>query len=132
MILIVNQLSIFVENSPGKIGRISEILYAGGIKIEAMMITDAGEFGIIKLVLDNSEKAKAQLVKNGFTVSQTDVIIIKKEKAAPYDVFILTEALKKSNINVQYAYGFISEETFIVFKTSDQKKALKILQNVCN
>jgi hypothetical protein len=92
------------------------------------MIVDAGEFGIIKLLVNNPKKGKEQLVKNGFTISEADVMVIRKEYAMPDDILLMAKRLKESNINVQYAYGFSSKETLIVLKTNDDTKAVKTLQ----
>jgi hypothetical protein len=130
MISILKQISIFIENKPGKIGKISEVLHDIGVRIEAMMIEDSGEFGVVKLILNDYNRGKEELARNGFTVSEIDVISIRKEHAGSDDIMLVAKKLKESNINVQYAYGFTSKETLIVLRTNDQTKTLEVLKTM--
>ena len=130
MISILKQISIFIENKPGKIGKISEVLHDIGVRIEAMMIEDSGEFGVVKLILNDYNRGKEELTRNGFTVSEIDVISIRKEHAGSDDIMLVAKKLKESNINVQYAYGFTSKETLIVLRTNDLTKTLEVLKTM--
>ena len=130
MISIAKQISIFMENKPGRIGKIARTLGDVEVRIEAMMIADAGEFGIIKLIVHNHEKGKDQLISGGFTVAEADVIVIRKEYADRDDILQLAMELEKANINTQYAYGFTSKETLIVMKTDDFAETLEVLKRI--
>jgi len=73
----VKQISIFVENKPGKISKITEILKKEGINLRAMTIVDSGNFGIIRITTDKNEKAYNALKRNNFLVSMQEVVIVE-------------------------------------------------------
>jgi hypothetical protein len=130
MISILKQISIFIENKPGRIGKISKVLHNRGVRIEAIMIEDFGEFGVVKLILSDYNSGKEELTRNGFTISEVEVISIRRSHAGPDDIMLVANKLKESNINVQYAYGFTSKETLIVLRTNDQTKTLEVLEKM--
>ena len=70
----IKQLSVFVENKEGKLREITDILAKAGIDIRALSIADTSEFGILRLIVRDPQKAKALLEKNGFVATINDVV----------------------------------------------------------
>ncbi|MEM4297239.1 MAG: acetolactate synthase, partial [Nitrososphaerota archaeon] len=95
-------------------------------KIKAFMIADAGDFGIIHLIVDDPKKGEQQLVKEGFTVSTSKTVKIdhiKNDSVIEQTALILGEAAK----NIRYAYGFVSEDGCLILRTEAVEEALEIL-----
>jgi hypothetical protein len=127
----VKQISIFVENKPGKISKITEILGKNKINLKAMTIADSGSFGIIKIMTDNNQKAYEVLKDNNFLVSLQDVVVVEiPDKVGSFHK--VAKILEKNDINIEDAYGFITQEgvkAVLILKVKDTKKVEEILKN---
>jgi len=125
------QLSIFVENKPGKISKITGILEKGNINLKAMSIADSGNFGIIKIITDKNEKAYKELRKNNFLVSMQKVVVVEiPDKVGSFHK--IAKILEKNKINIQDSYGFIIEEgekACLILKVEETEKVEKILKD---
>jgi len=103
------QLSIFVENKPGKVNKITGILEKAKINMKAMTIADSGSFGIIKLITDDNAKAFDILRKKNFLVSLQNVVVVEMaDKVGAFHK--VARILEDGGINIEDAYGFIMEE----------------------
>lgn len=126
------QLSIFVENKPGKVNKITGILEKAKVNMKAMTIADSGSFGIIKLITDDNEKAFDVLKSKNFLVSFQDVIVVEMpDKIGSFHR--VAKILEDVGINIEDAYGFIMEEgerAALILKVADEdiEKAEKTLQ----
>lgn len=125
----INQLSIFAENSPGALFEVTDILGHAGVDIRAMSIADTEDFGIMRLIVNDIEKAKDALTKNSYVFSQTPVIA-----AAVFDrPGALTEIMKllsENEINIEYMYAFVTiakQHAYAVLRVEDNDRAEKIL-----
>lgn len=103
-----NEIRVFVENKPGKLSRISEILGKAQIDLLAMEIADEGQFGVLKLLMAEPERAREVLEQAGMTVAFNKVAVIEIPDH-PGGLAQLAKALEKSGINVTDAYGCILE-----------------------
>lgn len=126
----INQLSIFVENKAGALGEITHILAKEGVDIRAMSIADTRDFGILRLIVSDEEKAKKALKENDCIVSITEVvgIAISDEPGALANVMDL---LFNNGINVEYMYAFITiskKYAYVVVRVEDNNKAMKVLE----
>ena len=72
--MVIKQLSVFVENQPGRLAEVTDVLSKNDIDIRALSIADTTNFGILRLIVDHPARAESRLKEQGFTVSQTDVI----------------------------------------------------------
>ena len=126
----INQISIFIENTKGRLAEVCTILGENNINIRALTIAESPEFGILRVVLDNPEKAKEVLKKNGFIATSADIVAVEVSD----DPGGLAKALKifaDNDINVQYMYGFVEKATdkaLMVFKFDDIDKAIDVLK----
>jgi len=124
------QISIFVENKPGKISAITEVLLKANINLKAMTIADSGSFGIIKIMTDDNEKAYKVLKEKKFLVSYQKVVVVEipDEVGSFHKV---AKVLEKNKINIEDAYGFIMDEgvkAALILKVSEPEKVEKILK----
>jgi hypothetical protein len=103
------QISIFVENKPGKVNKITGILEKAKINMKAMTIADSGSFGIIKLITDDNEKAFNILREKNFLVSFQNVVVVEiPDSVGAFHK--VAKILEDRDINIEDAYGFIMEE----------------------
>jgi hypothetical protein len=125
----LKQISIFVENKPGRVCAIMEALAEARIDIRAMTIADTAEFGIVRLIVNDAEKAAAVLRAGDFTARISEVIgiSIPDQFGALYDVVKL---LGENDINIEYSYSLMGKshaEADIVIKVKNAEKAMEIL-----
>ena len=102
------QLTIFLENRPGRMKSISDVLLENNLNIWAFTIQDRGEFGLMKLIVDKPEKAHLILADRGFACVLKDVLAVIAEDDQPGNLDKLTTALLEKGVNIKDAYGFVS------------------------
>lgn len=127
----LRQISIFAENKPGKIEKITKVLADGGINILAISISSSGDFGVIKFIVDKPFEARDLLIKNGFTVSLNEVLAIELIDK-PGDLHRVTSALLKCGINIENAHVFVVNEraqSYLIVEVEDVQEAKKKLEN---
>jgi hypothetical protein len=125
----LKQISLFVENKPGRMAKVSKTLSDAGVNIRAMTIAEAGDFGVIRMVVDDSEKGYQVLHDSGFTVSMTDVLAVEM-KDSPGGLYEIVNALGDNDINVDYAYAFVTakaEKAMLILRVDDIVTARKVL-----
>ncbi len=106
--MIAYQLSIFAENKPGRLAKVTGILRKGKINIRAITISTSDAFGVINALVDDPESARALLEKEGLTVSLKEVIAAVIEDR-PGGLDSLIQLLSERGINIENAYGFVLE-----------------------
>lgn len=126
----IKQVSVFLENKRGRLYEALSAIAKEGINIRALSIADTSEFGILRMIVTDPDKAKEVLEKNEFTVKLTNVVAIAvKDKPGG-----LAEALKyiyDANINIEYIYAFVEksgEKAVVVLRTENLDKTISILQ----
>lgn len=102
------QLTIFLENRPGRIKSISNILVENNLNIWAFTIQDRGEFGLIKLIVDKPQVAQLVLADRGLAVVLKEVLAVVAEADRPGNLDRLTSALLEKGVNIKDAAGFVS------------------------
>jgi len=125
----IKQISLFVENKPGRMAKVSKTLSDAGVNIRAMTIAEAGDFGVIRMVVDNPEKGYRVLHDNGFTVSTTDVLAVEM-KDTPGGLYEIVDTLGSNKINVDYAYAFVTakaQRAMLILRVDDIVKARQAL-----
>jgi len=126
----VEQISIFLENKSGRLADVAEVLAKAGINIRALSLADTTDFGILRLIVNNTEKAKQVLKDNGFTVGKTEVIAVEVPDRPGGLGHILT-VMKEQGINVEYMYAFVQRSggnAVIIFRFDEIEKAIAALQ----
>ncbi len=125
-----HQVSVFAENKPGKITRITEILDRNNITIRAITISSSGDYGIIKLLLDKPAEGNEHLKKEGIASTLKDIVAVTIEDT-PSGFHKAASALSGKNINIEDAYGFTMYEknlTLFVFQVDNIPMTEKILK----
>ncbi len=117
------QLTVFMENRPGRINSVCDVLKRNGLNIWAFTVQDRGEFGLIKLIVDKPAQAQLALAEKGFACAVKDVLAITAPDK-PGNLDKLTSALLKKNVNIKDMYGFVSPNDrqgvcFIEFENPD-------------
>ncbi|MEM4472672.1 MAG: ACT domain-containing protein [Archaeoglobaceae archaeon] len=127
----IKQISVFVENKPGRLASVTGVLFEKGINLRAFMIADAGDFGIIRMVVDRTDDAYKALKDAGFTVAINDVLAVEVEDK-PGELYKIAKALGDEGVNIEYVYAFTSEKhkALIIFRVDDLERAREILERI--
>jgi hypothetical protein len=126
----LNQLSVFLENKPGALSAPCRILADANINIQTFSLADTREFGILRMVVHEWERAKKVLEKNGFAVKVTEVVAIEVADR-PGGLADLLEVLERTGINVEYTYAFTlkhQNKGLLLFRFNDPDAAVKTLE----
>ena len=127
--MVLSQLSVFVENQPGRLWEITNTLAGHGIDIRALSIADTTDFGILRLIVSRPAQAEQVLREQGFTVSQTQVLGIGIQDQ-PGGLSSALLVLKEAGIEVEYMYAFVSkadETAFVILRVEPIARAAEIL-----
>ena len=127
---IQRQVSVAIENQPGRLAAMSRAMAAHGINIKDLSVVDNIEQGMIRMVTSDPAACKALLLKEGFYVVEAEVLVIIL-KDTPGKLAVLCEALGEARINIDYAYGSedpSEEHVRIVMKVSNIEKATEVLR----
>jgi hypothetical protein len=127
--LIIKQISLFAENKPGRLASVANQLKSAGVNIRAFTIAESGDFGIIRMVVDKSDYAHSVLRDAGFTVSETEVLGIEMDDI-PGSMSKIAEVFGEANINLDYAYAFITrkQKALLIVRVNEIERAIKLLQ----
>lgn len=126
----VKQIAVFLENQEGRLSDCCKVLKQAGVNLCSLSIADTKEFGIVRLIVDDNEKAIFALREAGFLSSVVELVAIEvpNKAGALADELI---ALSESGVNIEYMYSFAGTDghTNIGFKTATPEKAVAILQS---
>jgi hypothetical protein len=125
----VRQVSVFSENKPGRIEKITKIFADSEINILAISITSTNGFGIIKLMVDKCDLAYEKLKQAGFTVNLSEVLAIEM-KDSPGGLYEVTHILSQKGVNIENAYVYVAQSrarAFLLVEVKDIEKAKEIL-----
>ena len=125
----VEQISIFIENKSGRLAEVTRILGEVGVNIRALSLADTSDFGILRLIVNDREKAKQVLKDRGFTVSKTEVVAVEVPDK-PGGLSQILQTLDSEAINVEYMYAFVErcgENAVIIFRFDETEKAISAL-----
>ncbi len=125
----VRQISIFAENTKGKLDLITSSIAQAGVDIRAMSVADTQDFGIFRLIVTEPEKAKEALESSGCFVSITEVVGVSMPDV-PGSLAKVVRILANNNINVDYMYAFITvskKNASVVLRVADNEEAERVL-----
>ena len=125
--MIIKQLSVFLENKSGRLHEVSTILGQAGINMSAFSVADTSEFGILRMIVSDHEKAFRVLRENSFSVSLTDVVCLN----CPNQPGALARALQilaDNDISIEYLYAFsVGDAANVVIKPDLLVKCIAVL-----
>lgn len=127
--MITKQVSVFLENKSGRLNEVTRILGEEGINISAFSIADSSDFGVLRMIVPDPDKAVAILREHLFSVQITPVIIITSPNK-PGALSSLLNILSEDGIFIEYIYAFSMKENsaVIVIRPSDINRCLHVLE----
>lgn len=126
----IKQLSVFVENKKGSLHDITDVLAKAGIDLRSMCIADTSDYGIVRIIADDAERAQKVLAEAGHTANVRTVTAF----AVPDQPGGLAKALnllESNGVNIEYLYALVTTATdkaYTVMRTDDTKKAEEVLK----
>lgn len=127
--MLIKQISVFLENKAGRLFSIAEVLGKEGINIRALSMAETADFGIIRLIVDNPEKAAEILKIKGFTVKITSVVAIEVDDR-PGGLSDVLKGMEEAGVNVEYMYAFVEKSknnAIVIFRFENIEKAVELL-----
>ena len=121
----IRQISIYIENKPGHLSAICRALADAGINITTLSLADTSDFGIVRLIVDDNDRARVVLAAKGFPVSIREVVAVCVPDR-PGGMAEVMSTLDAAGVNVEYSYAFAfrkSEKAVLVFRFDDGEKA---------
>jgi len=123
------QISIFLENKAGRLSEVTRILSDAGVNIRALSLADTSDFGVLRLIVDDNEKAENTLKQDGFTVKTTPVVAALVNDR-PGGLHGILDLLTRNGINVEYMYAFVQQSgdnAVMIFRFDKLDEAARIL-----
>ncbi|MGD8251151.1 MAG: ACT domain-containing protein [Desulfobacterales bacterium] len=124
------QISVFLENKAGRLCEVTGVLAKANVNIRALALADTSDFGVLRLIVDDTENAKNVLKNEGFTVGKTDVLAVEVPDR-PGGLYEILHLLQSSSINVEYMYAFVQQSgsnAVMIFRFDNTDHALKVIQ----
>jgi hypothetical protein len=125
----LQQISIFLENKSGRLAEVTALLGKAGVNIRALTLADTADFGILRLIVNDVEKAEKVLKENGFTVGRTDVVAVEVPDRAGGLAEVMND-LGRAGINVEYMYAFVEKSggnAVVIFRFDEPERAVELL-----
>ncbi|MCC8116393.1 MAG: ACT domain-containing protein [Planctomycetes bacterium] len=125
----IQQIAIFMENKPGHLQTICRTLADAGVSITTLSLADTQQYGILRLLTDNPEKAATALSDAGFVVNQTEVLAVEVDDK-PGGLLRILDIISEKNINIEYMYAFTfhrGENAVMVFRFDKPDDAISAL-----
>ncbi len=125
----IKQLSVFIENKPGRLADITEVLAENKIDIRAISVADTSDFGILRIIVDKPDEASAVLKEAGMTVSLSKVIAVGIGDITG-EFARAIRVLAQEKVSVEYVYAFVSRDkgkAYVIIRADDGERAAKVL-----
>ncbi len=124
----IQQISVFLENKPGRLAHVAEVLKNNSINIRALTIADTSDFGILRMIVSNPEQGYEVLKKAGFTVKVNTILAVEIDdrEGLFYDLMNLCD---KNGLNVEYTYSFVeqsSNKAILFLRIENSDKAIEV------
>jgi len=125
----VYQISVFLENRAGQFAEITGILADSGIDLRAISIAETADYGILRMIVDNSQKATATLMQHGYLLTMTPVLVVSVPDQ-PGGIAPVLATLAEGNIDIEYMYSLFTHregKAYIVFRVAEAEKFVSLL-----
>lgn len=130
--MLVKQISIFLENKHGRLAEVTQVLGSNHIDITALSIADTTDFGILRLIVNQPDKARQVLDQSGFAVSINEVIAIEVEDK-PGGLSKALAVLDNKGIGIEYMYAFVgnspSQNAMVILRVENPERAIQVLRD---
>ena len=127
----VEQISVFLENKSGRLSEVTAILSEAKVNIRALALADTSDFGVLRLIVDDTEKARQALKHNGFTVGKTNVVAVEVADR-PGGLHEILTLLHNAELNVEYMYAFVrssGDNAVMIFRIEKDREAVLLLES---
>ena len=122
----VEQLTVFLQNEKGRLMELTKVLADNGINISALSVAENAEYGVMRMLVSDNDKAIDALKKADFSAKKTSVLLVNTPDVPGALMEILTK-LADEGINVSYMYGYSSGDVSnLILKVSDPEKAVSL------
>ncbi len=128
--MVIKQLSVFLENSPGRLKAATKVLAEAKINMRALTLADTADFGVLRIIVDKPEEAMSILKKNHFAVKMTEVLAVEMDDT-PGGLNTVLETLENSLVNIEYMYAFMGSKprkALVIFRVDKLEKAIECLR----
>ena len=125
----VNQISIFLENRTGKLAEITGLLAENKINLRAISIAETADYGVLRIIADDSEKATNVLLNSGNIINMNPVTVVAVPDK-PAGLSELLNMLAKSNVSIEYMYSLFThqnDKAYMVFRVTDYENFIELL-----
>lgn len=125
----IQQITAFIENRPGRLTDILQVLAEHQIDLNGISIADSSDYGLCRMILSDPEKGREVLMENGYIVKSAEVLAIDVHDT-PGGLLDALRALSGIGVNVQYMYAFgtkLSDHAMIILKTDENQRAFQAL-----
>ena len=125
----VYQISVFLENRAGQFAEITMILAENGIDLRAISIAETADYGILRMIVDDAQKATSILMQHGYLLTMTPVLVVSVPDQ-PGGIAPVLATLAEGNIDIEYMYSLfthIAGKAYIVFRVADAEKFIALL-----
>jgi len=126
----LKQISVFIENSPGRLYEVTHALGKAGINLRALTLADVGDYGVLRLLVSDVTAARLIMMKMHLP-ARVDEVVAAEIEDRPGSLAALLKPLLDARVNVSYMYafiGFLSGKAVMIFRFSDNDRAVEILQ----
>lgn len=125
----VQQISVFLENRSGQLAEVTRVLADNGIDMRAISIAETSDYGVLRLIVDDTEKATSILLSHGFILSMTPVTVVVVPDCAGGLAPVL-ETIADGELSIEYMYSLFTHregKAYMVFRITDEAKFMQLL-----
>ncbi|MBR5783463.1 MAG: ACT domain-containing protein [Clostridia bacterium] len=125
----INQISVFLENRAGQLAEVTKLLSDNHINLRAISIAETADYGLLRIIVDDSQKATSVLLENGNIVTMNPVIVVAVDDQ-PAGLSELLSLLTETDINIQYMYALFTHQAgkaYMVFRTEEEQAFVALL-----
>lgn len=126
----IRQVSVFIENKRGALAGVTGVLAGAGIDLRAMSVADTADYGILRLIVSDTDRAAEVLGKNGFLCSMTEVLAAEVPDV-PGGLFRILDPLSGQDVNMDYLYAFVTgtgRSACVVLRVRDNERTEQLLR----
>ena len=131
--MFIKQISVFLENHPGALREMTELLGKGGVDLLALSVADTQNFGIIRIIIESAHVDQAlQLLRDNGYIAKVNHVLCAEVPDRPLGLCELLTLIEKANLSVEYMYSFLrasrAGEAALIMRLSDGEKAVRLFQ----
>jgi len=130
IIMKIRQISVFLENRPGRLSALCRILAEAGVNLSTLTLAETGEFGLLRLITPDPDKARQVIEQAGYAATATEVVALQVPDR-PGGLASVLRVLEENKISVEYMYAFAMRaggDAVMVFRFDDMDRAISVLQ----